>query len=43
MAYIDTSTPFLRKEGVEQMDPEPLLKSAPFFLRWVSHLQLVYR
>ena len=35
MAYIDTSTPFLRKEGVEQMDPEPLLKSAPFFLRWV--------
>ena len=35
MAYIDTSTPFLRKEGVEQMDPEPLLKSAPVFLRWV--------
>jgi hypothetical protein len=35
MAYIDTSTPFLRKEGVEQMDPEPLLKSAPFFLRWL--------
>ncbi len=35
MIYIDTSTPFLKKEGVEQMDPEPLLKSAPFFLRWI--------
>ena len=35
MVYIDTSTPFLKKEGVEQMDPEPLLKSAPFFLRWI--------
>lgn len=35
MVYIDTSTPFLRKKGVEQLDPEPLLKSAPFFLRWV--------
>lgn len=35
MVYIDTSTPFLRKKGVEQLDPEPLLKSAPFFLRWI--------
>ncbi|MBW1864270.1 MAG: hypothetical protein JRI64_01235 [Deltaproteobacteria bacterium] len=35
MVYIDTSTPFLRKDGVEQLDPEPLLKSAPFFLRWI--------
>ena len=35
MVYIDTSTPFLRKGNVEQMDPEPLLRSAPFFLRWV--------
>lgn len=35
MVYIDTSTPFLRKDGIEQLDPEPLLKSAPFFLRWI--------
>lgn len=35
MVYIDTSTPFLRKKGIEQLDPEPLLKSAPFFLRWI--------
>jgi uncharacterized protein DUF6206 len=35
LVYIDTSTPFLRKEGIEQLDPEPLLKSAPFFLRWL--------
>lgn len=38
MVYIDTSTPFLRKKGIEQLDPEPLLKSAPFFLRWVLRL-----
>lgn len=35
MVYIDTSTPFLRKNGIEQLDPEPLLKSTPFFLRWI--------
>ncbi len=35
LVYIDTSTPLLRLRGVEQMDPEPLLKSAPAFLRWV--------
>ncbi len=35
MVYIDTSTPFLRREGIEQLDPEPLLKSAPSFLRWI--------
>ena len=32
LVYIDTSTPLLRLGGVEQMDPEPLLKSAPAFL-----------
>lgn len=36
--YIDTSTPLHRKKGVEQMDPEPLLKSAPAFLRWILRL-----
>jgi len=35
VVYIDTGTPFLRKQGVDQLDPEPLLKSAPFFLRWI--------
>jgi len=35
LVYIDTSTPFLRLRGVEQLDPEPLLKSAPAFLRWI--------
>ena len=35
LVYIDTSTPLLRLGGVEQLDPEPLLKSAPAFLRWI--------
>lgn len=35
LVYIDTSTPFLRLAGVEQLDPEPLLKSVPAFLRWI--------
>ena len=33
--YIDTSTPLYRKNGVEQLDPELLLQSAPSFLRWI--------
>jgi hypothetical protein len=36
--YVDTSTPLFRKEGVEQLDPEPLLQSAPVFLRWILRL-----
>lgn len=36
--FVDTSTPLYRKHGVEQMDPEPLLKSAPGFLRWILRL-----
>ena len=36
--YIDTSTPIFRKHGMEQMDPELFLKSAPFFLRWIIRL-----
>ncbi len=35
LLYIDTSTPLLRKNGVERQNPERLLKSAPGFLRWV--------
>ena len=33
--YIDTSTPFIRKNSVEQLDPELLLLAAPSFLRWL--------
>ncbi|UCH50549.1 MAG: hypothetical protein JSV54_05885 [Chloroflexota bacterium] len=33
--YIDTSTPFIRKNGVEQLDPELFLRSAPSFLVWL--------
>jgi hypothetical protein len=33
--YIDTSTPLYRKDGIEQLDPELFLRSAPFFLRWI--------
>ena len=36
--YIDTSTPLFRKHGLEQMEPELFLKSAPFFLRWIIRL-----
>jgi hypothetical protein len=38
LLYIDTSTPLFRKNGQEQMEPELLLKSAPFFLRWILRL-----
>jgi len=33
--YLDTSTPFIRLDGVEQLDPELFLRSAPSFLVWV--------
>jgi hypothetical protein len=36
--YIDTSTPLFRKDGIEQLDPELFLKSAPGFLRWIIRL-----
>lgn len=36
--YIDTSTPLFRKGGVEQLDAELFLKSAPAFLRWILRL-----
>lgn len=37
-SYIDTSTPFMRVQGVEQMDPELFLRSAPRFLAWILRL-----
>ncbi|MBW1788421.1 MAG: hypothetical protein JRK53_17665 [Deltaproteobacteria bacterium] len=39
--YIDTGTPLFRKQGVEQLDPELFLKSAPGFLRWILRLFFV--
>ena len=36
--FVDTSTPLFRKNGVEQLDPELLLQSAPGFLRWMLRL-----
>jgi hypothetical protein len=36
--FVDTSTPLYRKNGIEQLDPELLLQSAPGFLRWMLRL-----
>ena len=33
--YIDTSTPLMKKDGVERLDPELFLRSAPSFLVWL--------
>ena len=39
--YIDTSTPLLRRDGKEQMNPDLVLQSAPSFLRWILKLFFV--
>lgn len=36
--YVDTSTPLIQKSGIEQLDPELVLRSAPGFLRWIIRL-----
>jgi len=36
--YIDTSTPICTLDGVEQMDPELFLRSAPPYLVWILRL-----
>lgn len=36
--YMDTSTPLFRVQGVEQLNPELFLRSAPFFLAWILRL-----
>jgi hypothetical protein len=36
--YMDTSTPLFRVQGVEQLNPELFLRSAPPFLAWVLRL-----
>jgi len=33
--YIDTSTPFIRRQGIHGLDPKLILKSAPAWMRWV--------
>ena len=35
LLYLDTSTPFIRLDGVEQLDPELFLRSAPSFMVWI--------
>lgn len=36
--YMDTSTPLFRVNGIEQLDPELFLRSAPSFLVWMIRL-----
>jgi hypothetical protein len=36
--FVDTSTPMFRLDGVEQLDPELILASAPGFLVWILRL-----
>ncbi|HFD40371.1 MAG TPA: hypothetical protein ENJ31_11070 [Anaerolineae bacterium] len=36
--YLDTSTPLFRRNGVEQLDVELFLRSAPSFLVWILRL-----
>ncbi len=38
LAYIDTSTPFIRLQGVEQLNTDLFLRSAPSFLVWLIKL-----
>lgn len=41
LTYLDTSTPLLRINGVEQLDTELFLRSAPSFLVWILRLLFV--
>jgi hypothetical protein len=38
LVYLDTSTPLVCQDGVEQLDPELFLRSAPSFLVWLLRL-----
>lgn len=35
LSYLDTSTPLMRRNGIEQLDPELLMRSAPSFTLWL--------
>lgn len=41
LCYFDVNTPLVRRNGVEQLDTELFLRSAPAFLRWVLRLFVV--
>lgn len=41
LVYFDTSSPLLRKNGVEQLDSELFLRAAPSFLVWIIRLLFV--
>jgi len=41
LCYFDVNTPLMRRNGVEQLDTELFLRSAPAFLRWVLRLFVV--
>ncbi len=38
LVYLDTSTPLMRVDGHERLDPELFLRAAPWFLVWVLRL-----
>ena len=38
LLYLDTSTPILRLNGVEQLNAELFLRSAPPYLAWILRL-----
>ena len=38
LLYIDTGTPLIRKEGIEQLNPELFLRSTPSFLVWLIRM-----
>lgn len=38
LVYLDTTTPLLSRSGVEQLNPELFLRSAPSFLVWVLRM-----
>jgi Family of unknown function (DUF6206) len=41
LSYIDTSTPICYQDGVEQLNPELFLRSAPPYLVWILRLLFV--
>lgn len=41
LLYLDTSTPLLRLEGIEQLDTDLFLRTAPSFLAWVLRVLVV--
>ena len=38
LILVDTSTPFVRKKAVEQLDVELLLQSVPVYIRWLVRM-----